>query len=136
MAFINWSEEFTTGIESIDDQHRHLLDLINKFEEASRRGKGFRVMTDILNDLVGYTQEHFAHEEKIMEECGFPGIDKHIARHRGLLQKVERFQFEFGARENRVTAEVRDFLRYWVRSHILQDDMAYAAHLKESRVPV
>jgi len=31
MAFINWSEEFTTGIESIDDQHRHLVDLANKF---------------------------------------------------------------------------------------------------------
>ena len=40
MAFINWSEEFTTGIESIDDQHRHLVDLVNKFEEASRRGTG------------------------------------------------------------------------------------------------
>ena len=136
MAFINWSEEFTTGIESIDDQHRHLLALINKFEEASRRGKGSRIMTDILNDLVGYTQEHFAHEEKIMKECGFPDLDKHMARHRGLLQKVERFQFEFGTQGRRVTAEVREFLRYWVRSHILHDDMAYATHLKESRAPV
>ena len=36
------------------DQHRHLVDLVNKFEEASRRGRGSRVMSEILNDLVGY----------------------------------------------------------------------------------
>ena len=93
MAFINWSEEFITGIQSIDDQHRHLVDLANKFEEASRRGKGSRIMSEILNDLVGYTQEHFAHEEKIMQDCGFPGLKKHTARHRQLLQKIERFQY-------------------------------------------
>ena len=95
MAFINWTEEFATGIDSIDEQHRHLVDLVNKFEEASRRGKGSRVMSEILKDLVGYTQEHFAHEEKIMEKCDFPGSKQHMARHRQLLQKVERFQFEF-----------------------------------------
>ena len=134
MAFINWTDAFTTGIESIDDQHRHLVDLVNKFEEASRRGKGSRVMSDILNDLAGYTQEHFAHEERIMRESGYPGLEKHMARHRSLLQKVERFQFEFESQGRRVTTEVRDFLKYWVRSHILKDDMAYAAHLDKNRV--
>ena len=134
MAFINWSEEFITGIASIDDQHRHLVDLVNKFEEASRRGRGSRVMADILNDLVGYTQEHFAHEERIMAESGFPATAQHTARHRQLLQKVERFQYEFEHEGRRVTAEVRDLLRYWINSHILQDDMAYAEHLKQSLV--
>ena len=134
MTFINWSEEFTTGIESIDDQHRHLVDLANKFEEASRKGKGSRIMSEILKDLVGYTQEHFSHEEKIMTESGFPGTKQHMARHRQLLQKVERFQYEFETEGRRVTPDVRDLLRYWVRSHILQDDMAYAAHLKQALV--
>jgi hemerythrin-like metal-binding protein len=87
-------------------------------------------MSEILKDLVGYTQEHFAHEEKVMAESGFPGTKQHMARHRQLLQKVERFQYEFETEGRRVTADVRDLLRYWVRSHILQDDMAYAAHLK------
>jgi hemerythrin-like metal-binding protein len=135
MAFINWSKDFLTGIETIDDQHRHLVDLVNKFEEASRKGKGSRIMSEILKDLVGYTQEHFAHEEKIMAASAFPGTRQHMARHRQLLQKVERFQFEFETEGLRVTSEVRDLLRYWVRSHILQDDMAYAAHLKKERIP-
>jgi hemerythrin-like metal-binding protein len=131
---ITWTEEFITGIESIDDQHRQLVDLVNKFEEASRKGRGSRVMSDILNDLVGYTQEHFAHEERIMAESGFPATREHTARHRQLLQKVERFQYEFEKEGKRVTGEVRDLLRYWISSHILQDDMAYAEHVKKSLV--
>ena len=134
MAFINWTEELTTGIESIDDQHRHLVDLVNKFEEAGRRGRESRIMSEILNDLVGYTQEHFAHEEKIMEECGFPGLKNHMASHRRFLQKIERFQYEFATEGSRVTTDVRKLLGYWVRSHILQDDMAYAKHLEQVRV--
>jgi len=135
MAFIDWSEEFTTGIPSIDEQHRHLLDLINKFEEADRRGRGSRIMSDILNDLAGYTQEHFAHEERIMEECGYPGLDEHTARHRRLLQKVERFQFDFGAHGGEITQEFREYLQHWVRTHILEHDMAYVAHLNATRTP-
>ena len=134
MAFITWTEEYVTGIASIDDQHRHLVDLVNKFEEASRRGRGSRVMSDILNDLVGYTQEHFSHEERIMAESGFPATASHIALHRQLLQKVERFQHEFEHEGQRVTEEVRDLLRYWITTHILQDDMAYARHVQEALV--
>ncbi len=134
MAFINWSEEFITGIKSIDDQHRNLVDLVNKFEEASRRGKGSRIMSEILKNLVGYTQEHFAHEEKIMKECEFPGLEQHRARHRQLLQKIEQFQFEFDTEGHRITVAVRELLIYWVRSHIVQDDMAYVRHLEQSRV--
>ena len=136
MAFINWSEDFITGIDSIDEQHRHLVDLANKFEEASRRGRGSRIMSEILNDLVGYTQEHFAHEEKIMEDSGFPAAKKHMAQHRQLLQKVERFQYDFENDGRRVTTDVRELLRYWVRSHILQDDMAYVEHVKQAQILV
>jgi hemerythrin-like metal-binding protein len=134
MALITWNEEYITGITSIDDQHRQLVDMVNKFEEASRRGQGSRVMSEILNDLVGYTQEHFAHEEAMMAESGFPATSQHIAQHRQLLQKVERFQYEFENEGRRVTTEVRDLLRYWISSHILQDDMIFAEHVKKALV--
>ena len=126
MAFINWSEEYSIGISSIDDQHRNLVEIVNRFDEASRRGKGTRVMRDILNDLLGYTQEHFAHEESLMAAAGYEGLAKHQSLHRQLLQKVERCQFEYEHGGRRVTAEVRELLRYWVESHLMNEDQAFA----------
>lgn len=125
MAFITWSSEYDTGIESIDEQHRRLVEIVNRFDDASRRGKGTRVMRDILNDLIGYTQEHFAHEESLMAAAGYEGLRKHQTLHRQLLQKVERYQYDF-EQGKRITSEVRDLLRYWVESHLLDEDQAFA----------
>ena len=126
MALIKWTDEYKLGIECIDDQHKQLVDIVNKFDESLLKGKGPRVMNEILNDLVGYTQEHFADEERYMAEAGYEHLKPHQAQHRQLLQEVERFQFEFNQEGRRVTSEVQEFLKYWLTSHILEDDKVFA----------
>ncbi len=134
MALITWKAEYNLGIENIDGQHQHLVEIINKFDEAMRRGKGSRIMDDILKELVGYTQEHFADEEKHMTEAQYAGLEKHQAQHRQLLQKIERFQFEFHQEGRRITSGMQELLKYWLTSHILKDDKAYAAALQSEPV--
>lgn len=134
MALINWTEEFSIDRGPIDDQHRQLVEIVNRFDEALRRGKGSRVMGDILNDLVGYTQEHFVFEEKAMAEAGYQGLKQHQCKHRQLIQKLEKFQFDFNSQGRRVTGEMKDFLKYWLTSHILKDDKAYVAALQQEKV--
>ena len=129
MAFIDWTDEFNLDCGPIDDQHRQLVEIVNKFEEANRRGKGSRIMVEILNDLMGYTQEHFAFEEKALSEAGYPHLEQHRSQHRQLIQKLEKFQFDFNSQGRRITAEMRDFLRYWLTSHILKEDKAYMSCL-------
>ncbi len=134
MALITWQDDYNLNIESIDNQHKQLVDILNKFDEAMRKGKGSRVMNEILNELVGYTQEHFAFEEKYLIEQQYAGLKQHQAQHRQLLQKVERFQFEFNTEGRRITSDVQEFLKYWLTSHILKDDKTYAVALVEETV--
>lgn len=132
MARIEWKNEYATGVELVDQQHRHLVEIINKFEDALQKGRGSRQMNEILNDLVGYTQEHFATEERLMEEAGYPQLKLHQSQHRQLLQKVERLQFEFNGAHRRISAEMHEFLVYWLVTHILRDDKAFAPCLTGS----
>ena len=134
MALIKWTEELALGIASMDDQHRHLVEIINEFGEAVQKGKGSRVMKKILDELIGYTQEHFADEERLLVEAGFPKLAQHQAKHRQLIQKIERFQFDFNQGGKRVTIKVEEFLTYWLTNHILIDDKAYAAYMKTEKV--
>lgn len=129
MALIDWTEAFKIDGGAIDDQHRQLVEIVNRFDEALHRGKGTRIMGEILNELMGYTQEHFAFEERVMAEVGYPRLKQHQAQHRQLIQKLEKFQFEFAGQGRRVTADLREFLRYWLTSHILKDDKAYVPSL-------
>ena len=125
MALIEWKAEFSVGIQSLDEQHQNLVEIINKFEEARKRGKGSKVMGQILNDIIGYTQEHFAFEEKMMEEAEYPDRKLHQSQHRQLLQKIERLQFDFLNDGRRITAETGKFFNYWLTNHILKHDQAY-----------
>ncbi len=134
MAPIEWTEEYGVGVRELDDQHRQLVDIVNKFEEALQRGRGSRQVSVILNDLIGYTQEHFATEERLLAAAGYPQLKLHQSQHRQLLQKVERLQFEFDS-GRRVSAELHAFLSYWLVTHILHDDKVYATTLAPQAVP-
>ncbi len=131
MALIDWTNDFETGIVQVDDQHRKLVEIVNKFDEAAKRGKGSRVMNEILTDLLSYTAEHFVDEEKLMEDAEYPKLKQHKSQHRQLLQKVERLQFEFDQQGKRITVEVREFLKYWLINHILKEDKAYVPTLMQ-----
>ena len=92
-------------------------------------------MNEIIKDLIGYTQEHFATEERLMAEAGYEHLKLHQSQHRQLMQKVERFQFEFNGAGKRITAEMHEFLAYWLVTHILRDDKAYSPVLAGQTVP-
>jgi len=135
MAHIEWKDEYRTGVAVLDEQHRHLVEIINKFHDALQRGRGSRQMNEILRDLIGYTQEHFETEERLLAEAGYEQLKLHQSQHRQLLQKVERFQFEFNGSGRRITNEMQEFLSYWLVTHILRDDKAYSDCLTGQKVP-
>ena len=66
-----------------------------------------------------------------MAAAGYEGLRKHQTLHRQLLQKVERYQYDF-EQGKRITAEVRDLLKYWVESHLLDEDQDFAATCREA----
>lgn len=132
MAHVEWKREFETGIALVDEQHRNLVEIINRFDDAIHKGKGSKHANEILDQLIGYTQEHFASEERLMAEVDYPQLKLHQSQHRQLLQKVERFQFDFNAAGRRITSELHEFLGYWLVTHILRDDCAFGVSFTQA----
>ena len=65
-AVIPWKSEYETGITEVDNQHKQLVDILNKLYEAMAVGKGKDVLESIFNELTSYTLTHFSTEEKYM----------------------------------------------------------------------
>ena len=53
---LEWTDDFSVGIDSIDNQHKDLIQLINKLNSATGKGLGNLVIKDVVNNLVKYTQ--------------------------------------------------------------------------------
>lgn len=123
MGCIQWQHAYATGIESIDAQHLQLVDLINRLAVSVER-QDREDMSDILHGLRQYVDNHFAFEEQLIAESGYPYAEAHIRCHRRFVDRLDSFcrRFEAGAY---ITRELLNFLKRWLVSHIALDDQAY-----------
>ncbi len=130
MPIMPWTNSLATGIASIDSQHQQLVRLVNELYDAMTTNQGKEATGKILGELVGYTVKHFAHEEQIFAKTGYPDSAAHIKEHNDLKRKVGEFGQAFAAGKATVNADLMNFLRTWLMTHIMQSDKKYAPHLK------
>ncbi len=119
---ISWSDKLSVTIDSIDDQHKELVRMVNDLNAAMGDGRANDVMGKILKDLINYTVTHFQHEETLMTKHAYPGFAKHKKEHENLVEKVLALQGKFEAGEARMTIEVMMFLKNWLTAHIQGTD--------------
>lgn len=129
MALINWTDALSTRIPSVDDQHKKLVNLINKLHDAMREGRGKEVLGQTLDEIISYTKYHFTYEEGLMRKADYPQLTAHKAEHELLVGKVLDLQEKYKAGNLSITIETLTFLKDWLNHHIMKEDKQYSAPL-------
>ena len=125
---ITWSSDLELGIPVIDSQHQRIVDYINQVAHANS-AKGRADVLNVLDELVDYTLSHFAFEENLMDEAGYPFANPHKKVHRLFARRVANFQQRAKAGEI-VTEELLHVLKAWLLNHIKHDDKDYATAVR------
>jgi hemerythrin len=125
MAHIQWTNDLNTGIEVIDSQHHRIVDYINNLDDISSSNDRDQV-EKVLGELVDYTLSHFAFEESLLEDAGYPFINGHKRVHQLFVKRVGDFQQRFKMGEN-ITGELLSVLKSWLINHIRSDDNDYVS---------
>lgn len=132
MPLVEWTEKLSVGIRQFDEDHKKLVELLNALFEDSRAGHAQEVLGVILDELIHYTRSHFAAEEAVMREHGYPKLRAHEAEHRSLTIKVLQFREDYLANANpQLTIDLASFLKGWLVDHILCVDRDYGRHLTQ-----
>lgn len=134
MPFFEWSNNLSVKIQSIDNQHRKLVNIINELHDAMKTGKAASIINDVLGRLVNYTKEHFAFEERLFSQFGYPAATIHKHQHDALVKQVEDLVRKADAGALGLGITLFDFLKKWLTEHIMKDDMAYSGFLVEKGV--
>ena len=129
MPLVIWSDQFATGIESIDRQHQQLFEAVNQLHEAFTHGDPRDQVRKALLFLIQYTVDHFSAEEDHMQRFGYPGFAAHAAEHARLVDQVAALKNRMDA-GHPMAEDVTAFLADWLKLHIHQVDMAYVGFLK------
>jgi hemerythrin len=125
---ITWSADLNTGIDVIDHQHRRIVDFINDLEAAQILGNQKQIR-QVIYDCVDYTLSHFAFEESLQEEAGYPYCKPHKKVHELFTRKVTEYQERMDLGDN-VAEELHAMLARWLVNHIKRDDADYVSVVK------
>jgi hemerythrin len=129
MGFIKWTSKYAVNIVEIDSQHQKLIDLINTLYDAMSVGKGKDVLGKVLSELADYTTYHFATEDRLFQEYGYPGREQHRKEHDDLTAKTKALKQAFDTGNKKLAIDVMLFLSNWLNDHIMEEDMKYAPFL-------
>ncbi len=131
---LEWQESYSVGVQAMDDDHKRLLILLNKFQTAYEYHTGDEFEREALNELVDYTKTHLEREEKLMEENGYPDLEAHKQEHREMIARVEQFLTLYADKGHAVLGEVSQYLRDWLINHINGTDKRYGPYLNAKGV--
>ncbi|MEF8701560.1 MAG: bacteriohemerythrin [Candidatus Accumulibacter sp. UW26] len=123
-----WSNALSVGHAEIDRQHQVLIEIANRLNASMRSGAGRAACGTILDELVNYTVNHFAFEEKLMDKHRYGDRESHLAAHRRLIADVSKFKRQYESGET-ISIELMGFIRDWLVNHFLKVDRALVRDL-------
>ena len=128
-----FDETLFTGNTTIDEQHKELIDRINKLMILCENEKpAKKEAIKMLEYLADYTEYHFAEEEKLQEEIEYPGREEHKKKHDELRRTVEvlheMLEEQEGPTDAFVEAVNKNVIN-WLYGHIKGFDCSVATYI-------
>lgn len=132
MPLIEWTTALEVGHKVIDDDHRTLVDIINRFDAASATATLDELMA-ILGEMGNHTAEHFAREELLMLQNNYEFMARHRKEHFHLFDELrERIaDLQTG---NAIPQSITRFIRDWLLHHVASADQPLGEALARSAV--
>ena len=133
MPTISWDPSMTTGVDSLDNQHKQLIAWLNDLLSAMSVGRGRGEVESLLDKLGGYAVMHFGHEEDCMARYNCPVAALNAAQHKDFVATFSSFREEFdrdGATAHLVVRVESELMR-WLAGHIKRTDTQLAPCVRD-----
>lgn len=130
---IVFDEELHTGNELIDNEHKELIDRVNKLVESCENGKEKVTAVKTLDFLMDYTEFHFSDEEKLQQEVGYDKLEQHKGQHEDFKKSVDELRQMLEEEEGPTDAFVQAVnknISQWLVNHIQSWDKAVAEYIR------
>jgi len=131
---IEWQPSFSVGINIIDEQHKVLIDIINKLYRALKQGKARFELNLILNEVTDYTIFHFKFEENYFEKFDYSKKENHKKEHENFVNELNSLKERFTKGDAVVSFDVMNLLRNWLENHIKLIDKQYVELFKSNGI--
>jgi len=117
MSLLQWKPEYSVGIQSMDDEHREMIDLINSTYEKLKSDTDADQVEDYLGEILSTISMHFALEERIMRKAGYGEFQAHKDDHELLLDRLRDLMDDFFVDPTNGSSRLEQSLSDWFAGH-------------------
>jgi diguanylate cyclase (GGDEF)-like protein/hemerythrin-like metal-binding protein len=134
-AFVQlvWKEDFQSGHDQIDAQHRGLFGLANELLSAALVHSPGEEVDAIAGRLLHEVAVHFEDEERVLKQVGYPEIQPHAKEHARLIEAGTRLRHAFAAGSVGVGSLFQFLAHEVVAQHMLVEDRRFFPYLAAPR---
>lgn len=129
-----FTEDYRTGIPTIDEEHEYLFKLLNEAAAALDAGQTdlLELAGNFVTNLTDYAITHFAHEEAYMMEHNDPELPRQQKEHIAFEKKLRAFTIDNNISIDEIE-ELIHFIVRWLFGHILSSDMMIGKRAAEEK---
>lgn len=126
-------EEYLTGIDAIDTEHRRLFELAEETYQLQNNEfipDKYDQIKAVLEELRDYTIMHFSHEEEYMQSIGYKKLFSQKIQHEKFIEwlnsQTEEFEDDDPDTQDEAISKILTFLTDWLINHIVSMDKQIA----------
>lgn len=125
---IEYTNDMAVNVAKIDDQHRDLVQLANKLEEAVVTNADYKQIDAIIDQLSAFAHTHFELEEGYMKRYKYPSADAHILNHKTMFIQSVALAAEL-MESDAPPMDLLQTFQSWIAKHINDSDKALGEYL-------
>ena len=117
-----FTKDYYTGIDFIDEEHAKLFEIANHAYDLLTNQfvtDKYDAIVAVLEELRDYTKYHFNHEEEYMKSINYSKRFSQLHQHTQFINKLESYNLkEIDVNQQEGLLEILDFLALWLQGHI------------------
>ena len=130
MRLFHWTQAKSIFVSELDAEHRNLYQLAEEVRAAVAAGALPADFTPTVRALLAAAEEHFLHEERMMQRAHYPLLKWHKRQHDTVRARASEFLTRIEAGEAEAATSMLDFLADWLHDHMAVTDRMMAAALR------
>ena len=125
-----WTQEYSVGVQLVDEQHQHFFAIANKLASISREKSPDReVLSNLFGELGDYALYHLSTEESFFRGFDYEDAAAHVAAHNAYRDMIaNRFMFEIqksGVDFQKLAEDMALYSGAWLQEHIMIMDKKF-----------
>lgn len=133
---ISWSDSLSVGVPEMDEEHRQFIARVSELNKAIIECEDKISVGSRMQLMLAQAAEHFAHEEVLMAQSGFPQLAAHRAKHAELTAQFDRVMREFEETELSFVWALKGLtIKQRLVEHLLHEDLKYRDFMRARQGP-